>query len=84
MICDEIFGSENFIANVIWERAYYPVNLKKHFSENHDFIISYAKDITKVKCNGLSQSEDILKDIRIQIVIYEEIGSLVICLLVQQ
>ena len=35
-ICDEVFGEKNFIAQVIWERAYAPVNLKKHFSENHD------------------------------------------------
>ena len=31
-ICDEIFGEQNFISQLVWERAYAPVNLKKHFS----------------------------------------------------
>lgn len=55
-ICDEVFGRLNFIAQVIWERAYAPVNLKKHFSENHDYIICYAKKIEHVMCNGLPRS----------------------------
>lgn len=55
-ICDEVFGEKNFIAQVIWERAYAPVNLKKHFSENHDYIICYAKDIDKAICNGLPRA----------------------------
>lgn len=57
-ICDEIYGENNFIANVIWERAYSPVNLKKHFSENHDFIICYAKNIEKLDSKGLKRSLD--------------------------
>lgn len=57
-ICDEIFGEENFIANLIWERAYSPVNLKRHFSENHDFIICYSKNINLTICNGLKRSID--------------------------
>ncbi len=59
-LCDEIFGEDNFIADIIWERAYSPVNLKKHFSENHDFIIAYAKNIEKLICNGLPQTEELL------------------------
>lgn len=57
-ICNEVFGESNFIANVIWERAYSPVNLKKHFSENHDFIICYSKNINSLICNGLKRTED--------------------------
>jgi len=44
-VCDEIFGEENFITQLVWERAYAPVNLKKHFSPNHDHLIVYAKKI---------------------------------------
>jgi adenine-specific DNA-methyltransferase len=54
-ICDEIFGNRNFIAQVIWERAYSPVNLKKHFSVCHDYIICYAKNIDQAVCNGLQR-----------------------------
>lgn len=57
-ICDEVFGEKNFIVQVIWERAYAPVNLKKHFSENHDYIICYAKDIDKAICNGLPRASE--------------------------
>ncbi|HAX48667.1 MAG TPA: DNA methyltransferase [Ignavibacteria bacterium] len=43
-ILDEIFGPLNFMNNVIWQRAYSPVNTKKRFSKNHDFIICYGKN----------------------------------------
>lgn len=54
---NEIFGEENFLANIIWERAFSPVNLKKHFSENHDFIVSFAKNIENANCKGLKRSD---------------------------
>ena len=57
-ICDEIFGENNFIASVIWERAFSPVNLKKHFSENHDYIVCYAKKINSLICNGLPRGKE--------------------------
>ena len=57
-LCDEVFGEDNFIAQIVWERAYSPVNLKKHFSESHDYIICYAKNIDKTICNGLPRSEE--------------------------
>ncbi len=57
-ICDEVFGGSNFIAQIVWERAYSPVNLKKHFSESHDYILCYCKDINKVVCNGLPRSDE--------------------------
>lgn len=57
-ICDEIFGEGNFVANVIWERSFSPVNLKKHFSESHDYIIAIAKDLSFLECNGLRRKND--------------------------
>ncbi|MDD3012294.1 MAG: site-specific DNA-methyltransferase [Candidatus Gastranaerophilales bacterium] len=57
-LCNEVFDESNFIACIIWERAYSPVNLKKHFSENHDFILCYAKNIDGLVCNGLKRSDD--------------------------
>ena len=58
-ICDEIFGSSNFVAQIIWERAYAPVSLKKHFSTNHDYILVYAKQIENLVCNGLERSAEV-------------------------
>lgn len=43
-ICDEIFGEENFVSNIIWEKRYSPQNAVKWFSESHDFIVVYAKN----------------------------------------
>lgn len=43
-IADEIFGEDNFLAQIVWERAYSPVNLKRHFSESHDYILCYARN----------------------------------------
>lgn len=57
MICNEIFGEQNFLAQVIWERAYSPVNLKKNFSESHDFILVYGKNIHGLESNGLKRTE---------------------------
>lgn len=42
-VCDEIFGEDNFVANVIWEKKFAPQNDAKWLSENHDHIICYAK-----------------------------------------
>ncbi|HEC1582374.1 TPA: site-specific DNA-methyltransferase [Campylobacter upsaliensis] len=44
ILCDEVFGEENFISNVIWEKKFSPQNDAKYFSDNHDFIVSYAKN----------------------------------------
>ena len=57
-LCNEVFGEDNFIAQVVWERAYSPVNLKKHFSESHDYILCYAKNIAMAVCNGLPRSSE--------------------------
>ncbi|MEC0140926.1 site-specific DNA-methyltransferase [Paenibacillus macerans] len=42
-ICDEIFGSTNFIANVIWHKKYATANDAKYFAEMHDHILVYRK-----------------------------------------
>ena len=58
ILCDEIFGRDNFLATVIWERAYAPVNLKKNFSKSHDYILSYAKNISQFVLNGLPRTDE--------------------------
>lgn len=57
-VCDEIFGEDNFLAQVIWERAYSPINLMKHFSPSHDYILCYAKNIEIAECNGIPRSDE--------------------------
>lgn len=43
-ICDEIFGDKNLINNIIWQKKYSPQNDAKWLSDNHDFILAYAKN----------------------------------------
>ena len=57
-ICDEIFGEDNFLAQLIWERSFSPVNLKKHFSRSHDYILCYAKNECNAINNGIQRSEE--------------------------
>ena len=57
-ICDELFGGENYLAQVVWERAYSPINLMKHFSPSHDYLLCYAKDIELANCNGIERSKE--------------------------
>ena len=41
---NEVFGEENFIATVIWQKVFSPKNSARHFSEDHDYIVVYAKN----------------------------------------
>ncbi len=43
-VCNEVFGEENFVATVIWEKVYSPKSSAKYLSENHDYVVAYAKD----------------------------------------
>ncbi|MBP2057500.1 adenine-specific DNA-methyltransferase [Lactobacillus colini] len=57
-ICDEIFGEANFLAQVVWERAYAPINLKKNFSPSHDYMLVYGRDANIIETNGIVRSEE--------------------------
>lgn len=43
-LLNEVFGSQNFIQNIIWQKKYSPQNDAKYFSDMHDFIVCYAKN----------------------------------------
>ena len=44
VILDEIFGRNNFVANVIWQKKYAPSNDALWLSDNHDHVLVYAKN----------------------------------------
>ncbi len=52
LLTDEIFGEENFVANIIWQKKYSPANDAKYFSDNHDFVMCYAKNKSGNGDNG--------------------------------
>ena len=43
VLCDEVFGRDNFIANVVWEKVYTPKSNGRGLSSDHDHILLYAK-----------------------------------------
>jgi len=57
-ICDEIFGESNFIAQLIWERAYSPKNDAKYISNSHDYILMYALDLEKFTIGRLPRTKE--------------------------
>lgn len=44
VLCDEVFGRKNFVANVIWEKKFSPQNDAKWLSDSHDHILVYARN----------------------------------------
>lgn len=57
LMMNEIFGEENFVAQIVWERAYAPVNLKHYFSESHDYIVCFARNIDLLDKLSLKRNE---------------------------
>ena len=49
ILCDEVFGRNNFVNTVIWEKKFSPQNDAKWLSDSHDFILVYAKNKEKWK-----------------------------------
>ena len=58
LLCDEIFGQSNFLANLIWEKKYTVANDAKYFSDNHDFILCYAKNKPLFKIGELPRTDE--------------------------
>lgn len=56
VMCDEIFGRENFITNIVWQKKYTIANDAKFFSDNHDHILVYAKNKNNYEINGLPRT----------------------------
>lgn len=57
-ICDEVFGEGNFIAQLVWERAFSPKNDAKYISNSHDYILMFAKNIDAFKIGRLERTEE--------------------------
>ena len=57
-VCDEVFGEQNFIATLIWERAFAPKNDAKFISSSHDYIVMCAKQIENFKIGRLERTQE--------------------------
>jgi adenine-specific DNA-methyltransferase len=58
MVMDEIFGAKNFVATVIWQKVYSPKSSARHFSEDHDYIVVYARNADIWRPNLIPRSEE--------------------------
>ena len=57
-VCDEVFGGNNFIAQLVWERAFSPKNDAKFVSNSHDYILIYSKDVNCFKIGRLERTAE--------------------------
>lgn len=58
ILCDEIFGYQNFVANVVWEKKFSPQNDAKWLSDSHDHILVYAKNKEEWHPRLLTRTEE--------------------------
>lgn len=57
-ICDEVFGASNFIAQLVWQRAFSPKNDAKFISNSHDYVLMVAKNINSFQVGRLPRTEE--------------------------
>lgn len=58
LILDDIFGAENFVATCIWQKIFSPKNTARQFSEDHDYLLVYAKNSTEWTPELLPRTEE--------------------------
>src|SRR6266542_3772719 len=57
-LSNEVFGEENFIATVIWQKVFSPKNSARHLSEDHDYVVVYARSAETWRPSLLPRSEE--------------------------
>ena len=57
-LMNEVFGEENFVATVIWQKVFSPKNSARHFSEDHDYLLLYARQGELWTPNLLPRTEE--------------------------
>ncbi|PSR32302.1 MAG: site-specific DNA-methyltransferase, partial [Sulfobacillus thermosulfidooxidans] len=57
-VCNEVFGEKNFVAQLVWERAYAPKNDAKYISNSHDYVLMYTKSIDYFHIGRLPRTDE--------------------------
>ena len=57
-LCSEVFGEGNFVAQLIWQRAFSPKNDAKFISNSHDYVLMIAKNINSFQIGRLPRTEE--------------------------
>ena len=58
VLCDEVFGRTNFVANVIWQKNFAPKSSARHLSASHDHVLVFAKSLDKWERNLLPRGAE--------------------------
>jgi adenine-specific DNA-methyltransferase len=58
ILCDEVFGRNNYITSIVWQKIHSIKNDAKYISVNHDYILIYAKKVDEIKFNLLDRTTD--------------------------
>lgn len=58
LLLDEVLGEENFLAQIIWQKVFSPKNTAQFFSEDHDYILAFAKSVTSCQLGVLPRTEE--------------------------
>ena len=61
-LMDEVFGEENFIATLIWQKKYAKQSDATWFSTSHDYVLLFARNSESWRPNRLSRNESQLKN----------------------
>jgi adenine-specific DNA-methyltransferase len=58
VLMDEVFGRKNFIANVLWQKAYTSNQTAKHLSNTHDHVLVYSRDPEQFMIGKIGRTEE--------------------------
>lgn len=57
-LCDEIFGEDNFITQVVWQKIHSTKNDARYFSENHEYALVYARSADEFSVQRLERTQE--------------------------
>lgn len=58
LLMDEVFSPHNFIATLVWQKKYAPANDATYFSDDHDYVLVYARQKTQWAPNKIGRSAE--------------------------
>lgn len=57
VVMDEVFGPDNYLGTIVWQRRFDPRNTARHISADHDYLIVFAKDARVCEFNQMPRTE---------------------------
>ena len=57
-LCNEVFGEENFVAQIVWQKIHSTKNDAKYYSDNHEYLLIYARNLSQVDVRLLPRTDE--------------------------